>query len=46
MHSILPEKVAMAVASLKRGQSALVDNIQQNLFKLEGDRDRCFNRDL
>ena len=36
LQPILRKEVEIAVASLKKGKSAGVDNIQQNLFKLAG----------
>ena len=36
LQPILREEVEIAVASLKKGKSAGVDNIPQNLFKLAG----------
>ena len=36
LQPILREEVEIAVASLKKGKSSGVDNIQQNLFQLAG----------
>ena len=48
LQPILREEVEIAVASLKRGKSAGVDNIPAELVQAawRGDHDRCFNRDL
>ena len=43
LQPILPEEVEIAVASLKMGKSAGVDNIPSELFSSwRGDHDRCF----
>ena len=42
---ILRQEVEIAVASLKKGKSARVDNIPL-CSGWRGDHDRCFNRDL
>ena len=48
MQPILREEVEIAVASLKRGKSAGVDNIPAELVQAggRGDPDRCSNGDL
>ena len=47
LQPILPEEVVIAVASLKKGKSAGVDNIPAELVQADGgDYDRCVNRDL
>ena len=42
----LREEVEIAVESLKKGSLPELIIYQLNLFKLGGDHDRCFNRDL
>ena len=42
----LHEEVESAVASLKKGKSAGVDNIPAELVQAGGETDQCFNRDL
>ena len=55
LQPILHEEVEIAVASLKKGKSAGVDNIPAELVQAGGgggggggggDHDRCFNKDL
>ena len=46
MQPILREEVEIAVASLKKGKSAGVDNISRTCSSWRGDQVRCFNRDL
>ena len=41
LQPILREEVEIAVASLKKGKSARVDNIPCSSWR--GDHDRCFN---
>ena len=47
LRPILREEVEIAVASLKKGKSAGVDNIPaEHCSSWRRDHDRCFNRDL
>ena len=46
LQPILREEVEIAVASLKKGKSAGVDNTSRTCSGWRGDHDRCFNRDL
>ena len=47
LQPILREEVGIAVASLKKGKSAGIENIPAELVQAGGeDHDRCFNRDL
>ena len=51
LQPILREEAEIAVASMKKGKSAGVDNIPAEGFRYQvtswrGDHDRCFNRDL
>ena len=46
LQPILREEVEIAVASLKKGKSAGVDNIPADCSSWRGDHDRCFDRDL
>ena len=47
LKTILREEAEIAVASLKRGKAAGVDNLPaESCPSWRGDHDRCFNRDL
>ena len=46
LQPILREEVEIAVASLKKGKSAEVDNTSRTCSGWRGDHDRCFNRDM
>ena len=45
LQPILHEEVEIAVAALKKGKSAGVDNVPEDFFKQEG-RPRYFDKDL
>ena len=46
LQPILREEVEIAVATLKQGKSAGVDNIPAELVQADRETDRCFNRDM